>query len=153
LSAPRPRSLIETLTCTGLTFKESLAPIIPVDFVYCDLEAIRIVTEALELKLSLFCGICLARATVDADKLVIGIVLIGAAFDRPAMPKQIGLTHSSARLFCTYRLAGKWPDLQWVRSGKALTEQMSSGSPPKADVDRRGWHIRLGPGADIPHDT
>src|ERR1700704_5562613 len=32
-----------------------------------------------------------------------------------------------------------------VRSGKALTEQMSSGSPPKADVGRRGWHIRLGP--------
>ena len=39
--------------------------------------------------------------------------------------------------------------LLWVRSGKALTEQMSSGSPPKADVGRRGWHIRLGPGTDL----
>src|SRR5712675_1764506 len=36
-----------------------------------------------------------------------------------------------------------------VRSGKALTEQMSSGSPPKADVGRRGWHIRLGPTPDV----
>jgi hypothetical protein len=33
----------------------------------------------------------------------------------------------------------------WVKTGKAQTEQMSSGLPPTADIEVRGWHVSVGP--------
>jgi hypothetical protein len=66
---------------------EPFAPGIFVDYVFGSLETVRIVAEALELKLALSCSIRLGSATVDSDEFVFCIVLIDTVLDWSAMPK------------------------------------------------------------------
>lgn len=66
---------------------EPFAPCILVNFHLADLETVRIVAKAIELKLTYSCCFRFGGAAVDPNKLVVGIVLIETIFDWSAVPE------------------------------------------------------------------